>query len=64
MNYNIKWFEVEVWRGKPADEIPEYLKTDIVSESPVKSPISPNREKRSRAGGYHWRSHCISMTAQ
>ena len=53
MNYNIKWFEVEVWRGKPADEIPEYLKTDIVSESPVKSPMSPNREKRSRAGRYY-----------
>ena len=54
MNYNINWFEVEVWRGRPADGIPEYMKESVDDDSPMKSPTSPNREKRSRAGRYHY----------
>ena len=52
MSYNIKWFEVEVWRGKPPDGVPEYMKEPLAEASPLKSPTSPNKEKRSRAGSY------------
>ena len=59
MSYNIKWFEVEVWRGKPPDGVPEYMKEPLTDESPVKSPTSPNKEKRSRAGSYALQSSII-----
>ena len=52
MNYNIKWFEVEVWRGRPPDGVPEYMKESLNDESPDKSAMSPNRERRSRAGHF------------
>ena len=50
MSYNTKWFEVEVWRGKPADKVPEYMKESLVPDSPVKSPQSPNKDRKQRAG--------------
>ncbi len=52
MNYNIKWFEVEVWRGKAQDECPEYLKPNLPPEVIAKRELrSPSmEEKRIKTG--------------
>lgn len=45
MNYNIKWFEVEVLRGKAQNGIPEYLRPDLKPETPNKrEPRSPLKD--------------------
>eukprot|EP00794_Sanderia_malayensis_P014226 gene14226-15709_t len=53
MNYNIKWFEVEVWRGKAHDEYPDYLQHNLLPEVNSKRDLrSPSfEEKKTKAVG-------------